>query len=158
MAFIKPSRERYDPEKELSVAGSFATKCIRIEQGIPDPKWKGKTLIAVEFEIDDDDQEELKGLRCSFVVPESIYVRPEDNEPTIFLTYARMMGVKEAEKGFDPVAHWLNKRFYVVTELYQGKARVRQAIPIPVKTPTAAVPAVSPPAPTTPPKNGKVPF
>lgn len=127
MAVIKPSRERYDPEQDLKVTGQFWSTCRRIEQGIPSKKYRGKTLIAVEFEIADARHPEQAGKRVAFVVPESIYTDPDDGSETILMGYARAMGFNDFTKQFDPEKEFLGKRYYVTCELIDGKISVRHA-------------------------------
>lgn len=159
MAFIKPSREQYNPELDLKVAGKFWSTCTRVEQGIEDREHRGKTKIAVEFEIDDQRFPNLKGMHASFVVGESVYRNKRDGKTSAFLLWAEMMGVENAEKGFDPEKEFIGKRYFITTEMYDGRARVRKAVPpAPADTPSSPPPPPPPPPDAAPRTQADIPF
>lgn len=159
VAFIKPSKEQYNPDLDLKVAGQFWSTCRRVEQGIEDHEHRGKTKIAVEFEIDDRRFPQLKGQRTSFVVGESIYRGKTDGKTSAFLQWAEMMGVPNAEKGFDPETEFVGKRYFITTELWSGKARVRKAVPpAPADTPASPPPPPPPPPDAAPRTQADIPF
>ena len=149
MAVIRPSGERYDPDRDLKVAGSFWAVCRSVRQGI-ESRWKNKTMVAVEFEIADPKHPALSGMRTSFVVPESVYTDPETGSETILMGYARSMGVTDFTNGFDPVKEFVGKRYYVHCELHNGRATVQHAQAA-GKRPPAPPPPVSPPPAAPPP-------
>lgn len=130
MAFIAPSREQYQPELDLKVAGQFFAKCRRVEQGLPNKQFPGKTLVAIEFEIVDKRHPALLGKRAAIVCGESVFVNRTTNKPTILMEHAKRMGVEHPETGFDP-EEFVGNIYYVTCELYGERAFVRVAVALP---------------------------
>jgi hypothetical protein len=141
--FIRPSREQYKPEDDLKVSGSFLAVCSDVQQGIPWDEYPGKTRIAIQFTISDGRHPRLKGKKTAIVCGESVYKPKSGGKPSHLYTYAQMMGVVAPERGFDP-EQFLDKWYMITTELYNGKAMVRSAIPVASPVSSQAVPTASP--------------
>lgn len=148
MAFVKPSRPQYNPEQDLKVAGQFFAQCVRVEQGMPWDKYPGKTLIAIEFEVQDDRFPRERGKRSAIVCGESIFFDKKTGKKSALYQHACLMGVKQPGAGFDPEVEFLDKWYYITTEVDPAKhiAYVRNAIPMP--TPQGGKPTMQAPTDT----------
>lgn len=128
MSFIKPSAQKFDPNKQLTVPGTYYAKCVDVRQGIPSTRFPNKTLVAIEFEIDDANHPRQKGMMVSTMMPESVYRDRQTGKESIFLAFARMMGEAAPERGVDPEA-WIGRHYMVRADLIEGTVRVRTAMP-----------------------------
>lgn len=145
MAFIKPSREQYKPELQLTIPGQYLCRCRSVTQGMPNPKYEGKTNLAIEFEIQDDRIPKFRGQRVAIVCPESVYRDPTTGKESYLLQYARMMGVPNPEKGFDPET-FIGKWYWVTAVEVDGKCVVRAALPMPAPVPGQPAGQITPPS------------
>lgn len=130
MAVIPVSREQYNPDFDLTKAGSFFARLRRVEQGLPWPLYPKKTRIAFEFEIIDKRYPDCKNKRAAFVCGESIYVDKLTGKSSALVQHLRKMGVSDFTGGFDPEC-LVGRVFYVTCEVWEGKARVRVAMNVP---------------------------
>lgn len=153
MAFVKPSRPQFKPEQQLKIPGAYFAKCVRVEQGMPWEKFPAKTLIAIEFELNDPRFPELAGKITSAVLPESLYFNKRDGKKSAFYMFSVTAGVPSPDKGYDPETYFLDRHFYIVCESLPDREDVvvRQAVVIPnakvapnAKEPLPAVPVVPP--------------
>lgn len=130
MAFIPPSREQYDPKKDLTTPGQFFAKCRRVEQGLPDKEHPGKTLIAIEFEVVDKRHPALIGKRTAIVCGESVYTNRDTGKLTRLMEHAQRMGIKDVARGFDP-EEFVGNIYYITCEMYGDRAFTRVAVALP---------------------------
>lgn len=130
MAVIRPSRPQYKPEDNLTVAGQYYVVCSAVNQGVPNEKYPGKTLIAIEFTLVDERFPKLKGKKTAIVCGETIYQDRLTGRKSHLLQYAEMMGVMDAKRGYDPETH-LDQYYMVGCEIHSGKAMVRTIMPMP---------------------------
>jgi hypothetical protein len=122
MAFIKPSRPQYDPKDDLRSSGQFYSVCSGVIELDPDPKYNSrKGRLAIEFTVVDPRFPHLRGKKTASVVGASVYKDPKTGKESKLVQIARMMGVVDPLKGFDPDV-FLDKYYYVSCELHEGKA------------------------------------
>lgn len=140
MAFVPPTREKYDPTRNLTVPFQGWAKCIRVEQGLPHPTRAGKFNCVITFEVQDNRFPALKGLRTAIVAQETVYVDPDTGRESHFLQHGRSMGAPNPERGFDP-EQFVGKLYHVTCEVVDGRAFVRLAIPYQEPVPQGPPPA-----------------
>lgn len=127
---ISPSRPQYKPEDNLLVAGQYYVLCTGVNQGLPNEKYPGKTLIAIEFTVVDERFPKLKGKKTAIVCGETIYQDRLTGKKSYLLQYAEMMGITDAKRGYDPEVH-LDQYYMVGCEVFAGRACVRTIMPMP---------------------------
>lgn len=130
MALIKPSRPQYKPEDNLTVAGQYYVVCSGVNQDIPNERFPGKFLIAIEFVVVDERFPKLRGKRTAIVCGQSIYQDRLTGKKSHLLQYAEMMGAVDPRRGYDPEQH-LDMYYMVGCEVHGGKAVVRTVMPMP---------------------------
>lgn len=133
MALTKPSAQPYNPDDDLNVEGTFYAVCSQVKQGLENKQFPKQTNVAIEFTVNDDRFKQFKGKKAAIVCIDSVYKDKKSGKESHFLQYARMMGYSKPEQGVDPDT-FLDKWYMITTVLYNGKAMVRSAIPMPSPT------------------------
>lgn len=126
--FLPPTPERYNPEDDLTVPGSFWCRCTGVRHGQPSRAFPDKANIVIEFAVDDPRAPKLKGKRVSIVTLETIYLDRQTGKASHLLTHLRNMGFVDPHKGADP-EQAIGKVYYCRCEAYGDRVFVRSAVP-----------------------------
>jgi hypothetical protein len=154
MAMISPSEGKKferDPQEGNIPTGLYLCELSRVQETGPSAKFpNGNPRLVFEFTILDG---ACKGKKAVAFLGKTLLKNKEGRESNL-VKWARMMGVPDPEKGFDPDG-MLNKRFNVMIELTPGtngeppRGWARSVIaannPAPAAPPASAPPGDGPP-------------
>jgi hypothetical protein len=150
MAMIMPTEGKgydRDPEEGNYPTGMYVCVLTRVDEIDPSAKFPdGNRRLVFEFTLDDPNFPQFKGKKCAAFVGKTVFKSPKDGKESKLVTLARMMGVKEPEKGFDPDT-LIGKKYHVMSEHLDGRSWARQAVAIagqPASPPPAAPPQQQP--------------
>jgi hypothetical protein len=119
MAMISPSEGKKferDPQEGNIPTGLYLCELSRVQETGPSAKFpNGNPRLVFEFTILDG---ACKGKKAVAFLGKTLLKNKEGRESNL-VKWARMMGVPDPEKGFDPDG-MLNKRFNVMIELTPG--------------------------------------
>jgi len=139
MAFIRPTVTDYDPQRELTKPGAYICECFAVKYGIKDRYDSGsKPRVAIMFRVHDMDTQGQNGQQVAIVCSETVYKNPKTGEKSHLLAHAELMGVADAENGFDPDS-FIGKLYTVTTRTHDGKLYVGRAVPYVMQDATALI-------------------
>jgi hypothetical protein len=108
-----------DPEEGNIPTGLYLCELSRVSEVAPSAKFpNGNPRLVFEFTLCDPNYPALRGKKAVTFLGKTLHKSKEGKESNL-VKWARMMGVANPERGFDPDT-LLNKRFNVMVELTPG--------------------------------------